>query len=92
MSGCESDIVVVGARCAGAATAMLLGRLGYRVTVVERGRIPSDTLSTHGLARGGVVQLAKWGLLDAVLASGAPAIRQVLFRAGDVEEIRAVKP
>ena len=92
MSGCESDIVVVGARCAGAATAMLLGRLGYRVTVVERGRIPSDTLSTHGLARGGVVQLAKWGLLDAVLASGAPAIRQVLFRAGDVEEIRTVKP
>jgi flavin-dependent dehydrogenase len=92
MSGCESDVVVVGARCAGAATAMLLGRLGHRVTVVERGRIPSDTLSTHGLARGGVVQLAKWGLLDRVLASGAPAIRQVLFRAGDVEETRTVKP
>jgi len=92
MSGYESDVVVVGARCAGAATAMLLGRLGYRVTVVERGRIPSDTLSTHGLARGGVVQLAKWGLLDPVLASGAPAIRQVLFRAGDREEIRTVKP
>jgi glycine/D-amino acid oxidase-like deaminating enzyme len=40
---------------------MLLGRLGYRVTVVERGRIPSDTLSTHGIGRGVVVQLAKWG-------------------------------
>jgi len=91
MSGYESDVVVVGARCAGAATAMLLGRLGYRVTVVERGRIPSDTLSTHGLARGGVVQLAKWGLLDRILASGAPAIRQVVFRAGDAEEIRTVK-
>ena len=88
----DSDIVVVGARCAGAATAMLLGRLGYRVTVVERGRVPSDTLSTHGVARGGVVQLAKWGLLDEVLASGAPAIRQVVFRAGDAEEIRTVKP
>jgi flavin-dependent dehydrogenase len=88
----ESDVVVVGARCAGAATAMLLGRLGYQVTVVERGRIPSDTLSTHGIARGGVVQLAKWGLLDRVLASGAPAIRQVVFRAGDAEEIRTVKP
>ncbi len=92
MSGYESDVVVVGARCAGAATAMLLGRLGYRVTVVERGRIPSDTLSTHGLARGGVVQLARWGLLDQVLASGAPALRQVVFRTGDVEEIRTVKP
>jgi flavin-dependent dehydrogenase len=84
--------VVVGARCAGAVTAMLLGRLGYRVTLVERGRIRSDTLSTHGIARGGVVQLAKWGLLDQVLASGAPAIRQVVFRAGGVEDVRSVKP
>ena len=88
----ENDVVVVGARCAGAVTAMLLGRLGHRVTVVERGRIPSDTLSTHGIARGGVVQLARWGLLDRVLASGAPAVRQVVFRAGDAEEIRTVKP
>jgi flavin-dependent dehydrogenase len=88
----ESDVVVVGARCAGAVTAMLLGRLGYRVTLVERSRVPSDTLSTHGIARGGIVQLAKWGLLDSVLASGAPAIRQVVFRAGGVEEVRTVKP
>ena len=36
---------------------------------------PSDTLSTHAIARGGVVQLARWGLLDDVLASGAPPIR-----------------
>jgi hypothetical protein len=45
----QNDVVVVAARCAGAVTAMLLGRLSYRVTVVERGRIPSDTLSTHGM-------------------------------------------
>jgi flavin-dependent dehydrogenase len=91
VSEIESDVVVVGARCAGAVTAMLLGRLGYRVTVVERGRIPSDTLSTHGIGRGGVVQLAKWGLLHRVLASGAPAIRHVAFRAGGAEEVRTVK-
>jgi len=88
----EADVVVVGARCGGAATAMLLGRLGYRVTVVERARIPSDTLSTHGIARGGVVQLARWGLLDRVLASGAPSLREVMFRAGGLEEVRTVKP
>jgi hypothetical protein len=58
---------------------------------VERDRLASDTLSTHGIARGGVVQLAKWGLLDGVLASGAPAVRQVVFRAGDAEEIRTVR-
>jgi flavin-dependent dehydrogenase len=91
MTNNETDVVVVGARCAGAATAMLLARRGYRVTVVERSPIPSDTLSTHGIARGGVVQLARWGLLDAVLASGAPAIRQVVFRSGDDEIVRPLR-
>ena len=40
---------------------------------------PSDTNSTHSLVRGGVVQLSRWGLLDEVLATGAPAIRSVSF-------------
>ena len=87
----QNDVIVVGARCAGAATAMLLARRGLKVTVVERSRIPSDTLSTHAIARGGVVQLARWGLLDEVLASGAPAIRQVVFRSGDDEIVRPLK-
>jgi flavin-dependent dehydrogenase len=83
------DVVVVGARCAGAATAMLLARMGHDVVVVDKARLPSDTLSTHGILRGGVVQLARWGLLDAVLASGAPAIEQVTFDiAGEVSTRR----
>lgn len=73
------DAVVVGARVAGSATALHLARRGHRVLVVDRARFPSDTLSTHGLARTGVVQLHRWGLLDAVLASGAPPTRQVVF-------------
>ena len=48
-----TDVVVVGARCAGAATAMLLARQGHRVVVVDRATFPSDTLSTHAIARGG---------------------------------------
>src|SRR4051794_20725484 len=85
------DVVVVGARCAGGATAMLLARLGYDVVVVDRATFPSDTVSTHAIARGGVVQLDRWGLLDAVLASGAPAIREVSFhRDGDVS-VRPIK-
>lgn len=71
------DVVVVGARCAGAATAMLLARAGHDVLVLERAALPSDTTSTHSLVRPGVVQLARWGLLDRVLASGAPPIRTV---------------
>ena len=52
------------------------------MAVVERVDFPADTVSTHQLARPGVVALQRWGLLDAVLASGAPAIRQVSFAAG----------
>jgi 2-polyprenyl-6-methoxyphenol hydroxylase-like FAD-dependent oxidoreductase len=85
------DVVIIGSRCAGASTAMLLARAGHDVVVVDRSRFPSDTVSTHGIARGGVVQLARWGLLDAVLASGAPAVREVAFHAGDVHVTRPVK-
>lgn len=89
---CESvDVVVVGARCAGAATAMLLARAGHDVVMVDRAAFPSDTLSTHAIARGGVVQLQRWGLLDAVVASGAPEIRRVEFHAGDSPIVRTVK-
>ena len=71
------DVVIVGGRCAGTATARLLAARGLDVVVVERGDLLGDPLSTHGLARGGVVQLARWGLLDEVLASGAPPCRAV---------------
>jgi flavin-dependent dehydrogenase len=77
------DVIVVGARCAGAATAMLLARQGLDVLVVDRATFPSDTLSTHAIARSGVVQLARWGLLDAVVASGAPQVRRVTFHLAD---------
>jgi 2-polyprenyl-6-methoxyphenol hydroxylase-like FAD-dependent oxidoreductase len=81
--GTIHDVVVVGARAAGAATAMLLARLGHDVVVVDRATFPSDTLSTHALSRSGVVQLQRWGLLDRVLATGAPPIRHVSFHVAD---------
>jgi flavin-dependent dehydrogenase len=85
------DVVVVGGRVAGAATAMLLARLGHDVVVVDQASFPSDTVSTHSLARSGVVQLQRWGLLDDVLDSGAPAIRQVTFNAGGESISRTIK-
>ena len=63
-------VVVVGGRVAGSATAMLLARLGHDVVVVDQASFLSDTISTHSIARSGVVQLQRWGLLDAVLDSG----------------------
>jgi 2-polyprenyl-6-methoxyphenol hydroxylase-like FAD-dependent oxidoreductase len=89
--GSTHDVVVVGARCAGSATAMLLARQGYDVVVIDRARLPGDTVSTLSIARGGVVQLSRWGLLDSVLDSGAPPIRLVTFRTGETEDIRTVK-
>jgi len=85
------DVVVVGARVAGSATAMLLARLGHDVVVVDQASFPSDTVSTHSIARSGVVQLHRWGLLDAVLDSGAPAITQVTFNAGGESVRRTIK-
>ena len=70
----HADVVVVGARCAGSATAMLLAGAGHDVLVVDRAEFPSDTVSTHAIARTGMVQLHRWGLLEDVPASGAPRI------------------
>src|SRR5215467_4411875 len=73
------DAVVVGARAAGAATAMLLARRGLRVLAVDRGAYGSDTLSTHALMRAGVLQLARLGVLAGVLDSNTPAVRRTVF-------------
>lgn len=85
------DVVVVGARCAGAATALQLARAGHDVALVDRATFPSDTLSTHAIARSGVVQLVKWGLYDDVLASGAPPLRDIEFHDGDQVVRRTLK-
>lgn len=75
----DYDVIVVGGRVAGAATALLLARAGARVAVVERSPVGTDTVSTHALMRAGVLQLNRWGVLEAVQASGTPAVRRTLF-------------
>ena len=77
------DVIIVGARVAGASTAMLLARRGLKVLVVDRATFPSDTLSTHQVQLPGVARLARWGVLDAVLAAGTPVTRDVRFDQGD---------
>jgi menaquinone-9 beta-reductase len=76
------DVLIAGARCAGAATAMLLARSGLRVLVIDRGAHGTDTLSTHALMRGGVMQLHRWGVLPRVIAAGTPPIRRTTFHYG----------
>jgi 2-polyprenyl-6-methoxyphenol hydroxylase-like FAD-dependent oxidoreductase len=78
------DVIIVGARVAGSATAMLLARRGLKVLAVDRANFPSDTLSTHQVQVPGVAKLAEWGVLDGVLAAGTPPTRSVRFDTGHV--------
>src|SRR5919106_1060256 len=79
----DYDVIVVGARPAGAATAMLMARRGLRVLAVDRARRGSDTLSTHALMRTGVLQLHRWGLLDRIVDAGTPSVRRTVVHYGD---------
>jgi 2-polyprenyl-6-methoxyphenol hydroxylase-like FAD-dependent oxidoreductase len=76
------DAIVMGARCAGSPTAMLLARGGHKVLVVDRATFPSDTVSTHLLHPPGVASLRRWGLLERLTATGCPAIDTYMFDFG----------
>ena len=77
------DAIIIGARCAGSPTAMLLARQGFRVLLVDRATFPSDTISTHILWPHGAEILARWGLLGTLAATGAPPIcRHMTFDVG----------
>ena len=71
------DVIVVGARVAGAPTAMLLAREGYRVLLVDKATFPSETLSTHMITVGGCAQLRRWGVLDQVEATNCPPVTRI---------------
>jgi flavin-dependent dehydrogenase len=86
------DAVIVGAGCAGAATAMLLARAGLDVLVVEQGARGADTLSTLALMRAGVLQLSRWGLLHAIKAAGTPPIEKTTFHYGSEAIDIRIKP
>src|SRR5690349_15527142 len=76
------DAIVVGARCAGSPTAMLLARKGYRVLLLDRDAFPSDIMSTHFVHQAGTSRLQCWGLLDQVRASNCPPVTSLAFDFG----------
>jgi flavin-dependent dehydrogenase len=78
------DVIVVGARCAGSPTAMLLARSGYRVLLVDKARFPSDTMSTHLIHPPGIAALKRWGLLEDLQATGCPPITTYSFDFGPI--------
>ena len=74
MDTTTDDVVVVGARCAGSPTAMLLARAGLRVRLLERSVRLGDVVSGHLIKPAGVARLRRWNMLDAVLATGCPQL------------------
>src|SRR5262245_17293235 len=77
------DVIVIGARCAGAPTAMLLARRGYRVLLLDRARFPSNIPHGHLIHKLGPRRLQRWGLLGRVVATGCPPVTSVTFDLDD---------
>lgn len=73
------DVIIVGARCAGAATAMLLASSGLRVLAFDKSGYGTDTLSTHALMRPAVLLLHRWGLTNRLDDEGTPPIKKTSF-------------
>ncbi|MGH9300837.1 MAG: FAD-dependent oxidoreductase [Acidimicrobiales bacterium] len=80
----DFDVIVVGARCAGAPLALDLSRRGLRVGLVDRARFPSEVPSTHMIHPCGIARLARLGLMDKLLATGAPPLVRGTFVVDDV--------
>jgi 2-polyprenyl-6-methoxyphenol hydroxylase-like FAD-dependent oxidoreductase len=88
----EYDAIIIGARCAGSPTAMLLARNGYRVLLVDKARFPSDTISTHFIHPPGVAALARWGILERLKATGCPPVARYSFDFGPVTIAGSPRP
>lgn len=73
------DVVVVGGRCAGSATALGFARAGRSVLLMEQARFPRDTISTHHVHQPGLVLLQQWGVLPELLRTDCPANEKIVY-------------
>ena len=84
MTADRYDVVVVGARCAGAPLAALLARAGAQVALVERASFPSDTLSSHLFEADALAFLDRLGVSESLRATGAPSVERTDTRVEDL--------
>lgn len=75
----HADVVIVGARLSGCATAIPLARAGRRVVALDQASFPSNTISTHGLWPGHLAELQRLGALQRVLDLDPPKLYWLLF-------------
>lgn len=77
------DVVVVGGRVAGASLAAHVAQRGLSVCVLERAEFPSDTVSTHLFSN--LDALERLGVMDRLLATGAPLLTDFQLRLDDID-------
>jgi flavin-dependent dehydrogenase len=73
------DAIIVGARVAGATTALLLAERGYSVLLLDRDRFPSPVISTHVFFTDSLDVFERIGGVDEVLAIDAPRLTRMRF-------------
>jgi flavin-dependent dehydrogenase len=88
----DYDAIVIGGRCGGSPTAMLLARNGYRVLLVDKATFPSDTMSTHLAHPPAVAALDRWGILEQLEATNCPPITRYSFDFGPVAVAGTPRP
>jgi flavin-dependent dehydrogenase len=86
-AGEHYDVIIVGARCAGASLATVLARTGMKVAVVEQARFPRMTLSSHLIEADALKFLQQLGVLEAVQKTGVRFMKQIDLRLNDVRII-----
>src|SRR5262245_17075332 len=68
----DYDIIIVGARVAGAVLATRMAQLGYRVLLLDKASFPSDTLSTSFFRVPALRVFEKIGVLEEVKSAAPP--------------------
>lgn len=88
----DYDLIIVGARVAGAAAAALLAQQGANVLLLERSTFPAPTVSCPVLFGNSLAVFDRIGVLDAVEALGAPKIRHYGTRMPDFDLVAQLPP
>ncbi|GGC97069.1 FAD-dependent oxidoreductase [Thalassobacillus devorans] len=81
MKRADYDVIIVGARAAGASLGILLGRQGKKVLLIDKAAFPSDTLSTHHLSH--LNYLKQLGVLEEIEKGGLRKITRMRTYIGD---------
>jgi 2-polyprenyl-6-methoxyphenol hydroxylase-like FAD-dependent oxidoreductase len=68
----DYDVIIVGARVAGAILATRLGQFGHHVLLLEKANFPSDTLSTSFFRASALRVFEKIGVLEEVKSAAPP--------------------